>query len=124
MESKVTLVLRIVLGFTLLVFGSNKFFNFLPPMEGMSEAAGNFMGALKNTGYMFYFIGTVEVLAGLLLLFNKWVPFALVILAPVSLNILLFHLNLDLGSIAPGALVFVLNFYLIWVYRTRLKYLF
>lgn len=124
MDAKVTLILRIVLALVLLVFGANKFFNFLPPMEAMPEAAGNFMGALASTGYMFYLIGAVEVLAGLLLLLNKWVPFALVLLAPVSVNILLFHLNLDMASIAPGALVFVLNAYLIWVYRDRYKRLF
>jgi len=73
MNSKVTMALRIVLGLILIIFGANKFFGFMPSPE-LPEAAGNFMGALAETGYMFPLIGAVEVIVGLLLVLNKWVP--------------------------------------------------
>ncbi|OIP49113.1 MAG: DoxX protein [Flavobacteriaceae bacterium CG_4_8_14_3_um_filter_34_10] len=108
MNTKISLISRILLGLALIIFGANKFFNFMPPME-MPEAAQNFMGALMATGYMFPLIALVEIIAGLLLLFNAKVSFALLILAPLVVNILLFHLVLDIKNILPGAIVAILT---------------
>ena len=98
MNSKVIMVLRILLGLVLVIFGTNKFYPFMPAPAEMSEGAANFMGALNDTGYMFPLIGAIEVITGLLLLLKKWVPFALIVLAPVAVNIVLFHLFLELYS--------------------------
>lgn len=123
MKSKVNTAARIVLGLILIVFGLNKFLNYMPAPD-LPEAAANFMMALKNTGYMFSLLGAVEILAGLLLISNKLIPFALVILAPISVNIISFHLNLAPASIGPAALVFVLNAWLIYAYWPSYKSLF
>jgi uncharacterized membrane protein YphA (DoxX/SURF4 family) len=120
MNSKVTLVLRIILGLILIIFGANKFAGFMPSPE-LPEAAGNFMGALAETGYMFPLIGAVEVIVGLLLIFNKWVGLALIILAPVAVNMVLFHLKLAPGGIGPAALVTILNGVLIYANWDKFK---
>ena len=77
------------------------------------------MGALFATGYMLPLIKATEVVCGVLLLIGRWVPLALVVLAPVVLNIVLFHLFL---APTPDGLVLpivslVLGTYLAWVYR-------
>lgn len=108
MNAKISLISRILLGLALLVFGANKFFKFMPPME-MTEPAQNFMGALMATGYMFPLIALVEIITGLLLLFNARVSLALLILAPLVVNILLFHIFLDIKNIVPGAIVAILT---------------
>lgn len=123
MNSKVTMALRIVLGLILIIFGANKFAWFMPSPE-LSEAAGNFMGALKNTGYMFPLIGAVEVFVGLLLIFKKWVPFALVLFAPIAVNILAYHIKLDMANIVPGLIVSVLTVVLIYFNWNHYKSLF
>ena len=123
MNSKVTMALRIVLGLILIIFGANKFAEFMPA-PALPEAAANFMGALKNTGYMFPLIGAVEVVVGLLLIVKKWVPFALVLLAPVAINMVLFHLVLAPAGIVPAALVAIINAVLIYVYWNTFKLLF
>jgi len=123
MNSKVTMALRIVLGLILIIFGANKFIGFMPSPE-LPEAAGNFMGALASTGYMFPLIGAVEVIVGLLLVLNKWVPFALILLAPVAVNMLLFHLKLAPGGTGPAALVTILNIMLIYANWDKYKSLF
>ena len=123
MNSKVTLALRIILGLILIIFGANKFLGFMPSPE-LPEAAGNFMGALANTGYMFPLIGAVEVIVGLLLILNKWVPFALILLAPVAVNMVLFHLKLAPAGIGPAALVTILNAVLIYANWDKFKQLF
>ena len=66
MNSKITTLSRIVLGIVLIAFGANKYLNFMPGPEGASEGAINFMNALIETGYLWKFIGVIEVFSGAL----------------------------------------------------------
>ena len=113
MNAKLSMILRILLGLILVVFGANKFLDFMPHME-MPEAAGNFMGAMMATGYMLKLVGATEVVIGLLLLAKKAVPFALIVLAPVALNMVFFHLFLAPAGIVPTAVVTLLTIVLIY----------
>lgn len=103
-QSKLPTVARIFLGLVFTVFGLNGFLGFLP-MPEMGPEGGAFMGALAATGYMFPLIKGTEVLAGVLLLSNRFVPLALTLLAPVTVNILLFHALLEPGVGLPLLLV-------------------
>jgi uncharacterized membrane protein YphA (DoxX/SURF4 family) len=67
---------RVLLGLIFLVFGLNGFLKFMP-QPPMPDKAGAFMGALAASGYMFPLIKSVEVVAGALLLSNRFVPLAL-----------------------------------------------
>jgi len=123
MNSKLTMGLRIFLGLILLVFGANKFFHFLPmpPMEG---APAEFMGALGNTGYMLPLIALTEVVAGVLLLLNKWVGLALILAAIISVNIVAFHLALYPAGVGLAAVVAILNIVLMYANWKKFKTLF
>ncbi len=111
-------VARILLGFGFLVFGLNGFFHFIPePKEPMPEGAVAFVGALIKSGYMMPLIATTEALVGLLLLANRFVPLALVLLAPLLVNILLFHLCLAPSGTVVALVVLALELYLAWSYR-------
>lgn len=121
MNSKLTMILRFLLAIVLIVFGSNKFFNFIP-MDAPPE--GSFMAALIATGYMIPLIGLSELIPGILLLINKWKGLALIWLAPISINIVLFHIKYDVSTIGPGALVAVLNVILIYTNWKKFKTLF
>lgn len=123
MNSTFTAILRIVLGLCLLIFGVNKFTNFIPMFE-MPAAAANFIESLETTGYAFYLVATLEIAVALMLLFKKWVPFALVLLAPISFNILLFHIFLDVSDIAVAIVIFSLNVILIYKYWKAFRTLF
>ncbi|MDC8000915.1 DoxX protein [Aequorivita todarodis] len=122
MNSTFTKILRIILGLGLLFFGMSKLvnFNFMPTHIYTGDAA-IFIDSLSNTGYILKVIGTFEVLIGLLLVFNKWVSFALILLAPISVNIFLFHLFMDTPGLVLALVVIVLNAILIYkhwkVYR-------
>ncbi|RNC79625.1 MAG: DoxX family membrane protein [Balneola sp.] len=109
-------IARYLFGLIFFVFGLNKFLQFLPQPE-LSEAPMAFFGALMATGYMFPFIAVVEILAGALLLANRFVPVALVVVAPVTLHILLFHIFLDSSGLVMGIAVFALNLYLLFAYK-------
>lgn len=112
-NARIILIARILLGIILFVFGLNKFLNFMPPFEIEGEAA-NFFGALISSGYMFPVIGLIEIVAGVFLLTNRFVPLGLVLMAPVTVNFILFHLFLDPPNIVPGLLVLVLQVYLLF----------
>ncbi len=118
MNAKVQMVIRIFLGAILVLFGLNKFLNFLPPMVPGAEA-GAFMGALVATGYMMPLVGLVEVVSGALLLSNKYVAIALLLLAPISVNIVAFHLFLDPANIVPALLVAIMNVYLLLANKSK-----
>ncbi len=120
MKAKIDLVARILLGIMLLVSGLNKFIGFMPAPE-FSAAAGKFFGALADTGYMIILIGFVEVVTGVLLLVNRYVALALVLLAPNTVNILLFHIFLDPANIVPGLILAVFQGYLVFVNKEKFK---
>ncbi|MBX3274512.1 MAG: DoxX family protein [Sandaracinaceae bacterium] len=107
---------RVLLGLAFLVFGLNGFLGFLPmpPHEG---AAGAFLGALAASGYMFPLIKGTEVVVGLLLLSNRFVPLALTILAPVTVNIVLFHAVLEPAGIVLPLVLAALQLHLAWAHR-------
>jgi len=122
MNSTFTKILRIILGLGLLFFGLTKLihFNIMPTHIYTGEAA-IFIDSLSNTGYILKTVGIFEIFIGLLLLLNKWISFALLLLVPISVNILLFHLFLDLPGLIVALVVVVLNAILIYkhwkVYR-------
>jgi len=105
---------RIVLGLIFVTFGLNGFYTFIPVPEFHP-----FMAILVSSGYI-YAIKTIEVIAGSLLLSNRFVPCALVLLGPDIVNILLYHLLLDHRNWPIAAVNLVLLLVLILGYREYL----
>jgi hypothetical protein len=116
---------RILLGLVFFVFGLDGFLHFIPqPTEPPSEPALSFAVGLLKSGYMFPLIKGTEVVVGALLLANRYVALALVVIAPVIVNIFAFHAFLaPSGIVIAGALV-VLAGYLAWVHRSAYRPLF
>ncbi len=117
---KAVLIARILLGLIFVVFGINYFVPFLPQPEP-SEKAGAFLGALVGSGYLFPFMKVVDIVCGLLLMTGFLVPLALTLLAPIIVNILLFHAFLDPAGIAVGIVLVVLEVFLAWAYRDSFR---
>jgi len=114
--SKPSNVARLVLGAGFTVFGLNGFLHFIP-MPPPPPAAGSFLGALVATGYMFPLIKSTEVVSGLLLLGNRYVPLALTLLAPVLVNIVAFHAFLAPAGLALPLVLLAAELYAAWSYR-------
>ena len=115
---------RILLGLIFFVFGLNFFFHFLPTPPALDGPAGAFTGGLFQSGYFFPMLKVTEVILGAFLLAGILVPISLVILMPISVNILLFHLFLAPNNAAIGIIILVLHIYLAWNYRSYYKPLF
>lgn len=115
MNSTFTKILSFILALILIFHGLHKFFQFdILPLPELPEQASSFMSSLSATGYILQFIGVLELLIGLLLLLRKWMPFALLLLVPISINVLLFHIFLNLSQIAPAIITVVLNIILVY----------
>jgi len=121
MNSKVFMVLRIVLGLFVLVFGANKLYpgGFLS-MPEMSADAGAYFGALVSTKTLML-VAIVEVVSGLALILNKYGALMSVILMSISVNAVLFHLTLDPGGIGGAAVLLVLNIIVLYGYKDNYK---
>ncbi|WP_438022870.1 DoxX family protein [Sorangium sp. So ce233] len=110
---------RTLQGLVFLVFGLNGFLNFLPHPP-VPEAAASFAGALAASGYLLPLLKGTEVVAGALLLSNRYVPLALALLAPIVVNIVAFHTFLAPAN--PVAwLVLALEIYLAYAYRAAFR---
>jgi hypothetical protein len=119
-SSKVKTGLRILLGALWLLFGLNGFFQFLP-MPPPAPAMGNILGALFATGYFFPFLKATETILGLLLVSNSFTLLALIISAPITINIVLMHGMLDPSGIGGGAIMILLNIALAYLYRDHYR---
>jgi putative oxidoreductase len=108
---------RILLGIILIVFGLNAFYNFL----GLPEMPAEAREVFDYMGYMIMYAVMFQLLIGVLLLINRFVPLALLVLAPISLNILAFHLFFFPAGILPGLVVAVLNVFLLTQYLEFFK---
>ena len=112
----IVLIARVLLGLVFVVFGLNGFLNFLSLGPMPTGLAGQFMGALFVSHY-YWVIAALQVVGGVLLLVNRFVPLALVLLGPVIVNILCYHVFLNHAGAPPAIVVTVL--WLIVFYANR-----
>jgi putative oxidoreductase len=102
------LIARILLGLIFVFFGLNGFLHFLPA-QLPPGVAGQFLGALFAS-HALLFIAAFQVIGGALLLIGRYIPLGLVILAPIIVNILIFHLTMAPAGIVPGLVATILWF--------------
>lgn len=113
---------RMVMGLVFLVMGLNGFLSFLPQPATLPAKGVAFFGAMMQTGYLVPLISGTQVVVALLLLSNRFVPLALAIIAPVVVNIALYHAFLSPTAGVPLAtVILVLELYLASVYRAAFR---
>ncbi len=115
-------IARFVLGLVFVVFGLNGFLNFMP-MGPVPALAGQFAAALIQSHYMAVVL-TLEILSGLLLVTNNYALLATTFIAPVIVNILLFHIFMAPAGLPVAALVTALWVVSAYPYRILLSALF
>ena len=117
------IIARVLLGLTFVFFGANGLHPFLPMGPMPAGLAGQFFEVFFQSHWV-TIVAAVQVIAGLLLLLNRYVPLALALLGPVIVNILVFHLLMNLAGIPPGVVVTILWFFLFYRYRANFAGLF
>lgn len=119
MQNKLTLIAGGLLGLVFVIFGLNFFLQFIPipPLPEGSPAAA-FMGAMYTTGFL-TFVKVLEILGGILVAIPNTRNLGLVILGPIIVNILAFHIFIVGGGLfePPVVIITVLAAFLLWSER-------
>ncbi len=118
-------VSRTLLGIGFIVFGSNILHPFLPmPAPPAGSLPAQFMGVMYPTHWM-ALIGLFQVAGGILVLIGRTAPLGLVLLGPVLVNILAFHILIMGGQgIQPGLVFSLIEIFLVYAYRDHFKAIF
>jgi putative oxidoreductase len=122
MKITVTIV-RIVMGLLFLVSSLGYFFKFLPQPE-LSEPARTFITGLFASGYMMPIVKTLELICAVALLSNRYTTLALVIIFPITINIVLFHAFLAPEGVVVPLLLLFGNVFLAYTNRNQYSSLF
>ncbi|MFS8097764.1 hypothetical protein LFM09_11550 [Lentzea alba] len=118
-----TIVTRVLTGLLFATTGLNGFLMFMPAPDPSTMAPEGvaFSGALYATGYMLQLASGVQLLSGILLIVGRFVPLALAMLAPMVVNIFLFHVFLEPAGTTVAVLVVAAEIGLAWAYRDRFR---
>jgi len=121
------IIVRTLLGL-LFVFASVTFFLMyyfkLFPMPEMQGTVKTFNEGLGSVGYFFPMLKILELLCGIALLVGRYVPLALVVLAPIVVNIFMFHALIDPTGIPVAIFVLLAELFLAYYYRAAFRPLF
>ncbi|NRF40930.1 DoxX family membrane protein [Pedobacter foliorum] len=121
MKKKIMFVLCLLTGLMFINAGLDKFFHYMPVPKDLPEKMLTSMKAFMVIGWLLPLVGTIEVLGGALLIFNKTRALGAIVILPVLTGILLTNIN-----VAPSGLpiVGVLIAIILWVIiDNREKYL-
>jgi uncharacterized membrane protein YphA (DoxX/SURF4 family) len=118
-----TIVTRVLTGLLFATTGLNGFLMFLPAPDPSTLAPEGvaFSAALYATGYMLQLASGVQLLSGILLIVGRFVPLALAMLAPMVVNIFLFHVFLEPSGTVMAVLVVAAEVGLAWAYRDKFR---
>lgn len=100
-------------GFAWIITGHDLF---QPPT---SEAGLRFETALRDSGFLWPLMKTIDLVAGLMLLTNRAPALALLMLLPIITVIVLFHLVLNPGGLPIAGVLTVLTAMLLFAWRDR-----
>jgi len=116
------LISRFLLGMGFIIFGLNILHPFMtspPPPEG--SLAAQFVAVMVPSHWI-ALVGVLQLLGGLLLVIRRTAPLGLIVLGPILVNILAFHIFLQGGQgIAPGLVFSALEIFLIYAYRSYFR---
>lgn len=115
--------IQIILGLYLIFIVAAGIFQFLPPPQ-FNESGMAFLTAMFATGYLTYLMQIVFFLAGLMFVFNRWSAFGALLLVPITVNIVAFHIFLDFTGWWMALIFAILNVYLIAIHWPRYKMIF
>ena len=107
-----TIICRLLLGLIYLIFGLDYFFHFIPYQPNHTGIVAAFKTALKDVGYFYPMIKSIQIVGGLSLLINRYAAFSAVVVFPISVNVFLYHTILVPSGWLMGVLLIVPNIFL------------
>lgn len=119
----VSMIARYLLGIIFTVLGLNGFFHFIPSPTFPPGYLMEFFTAFVGSGFCIMVFG-VQVICGILLLLDLYVPLAIVALAAVLVNILTFHITMNPQGLPLALVATILWFLTAWPIRAQFACIF
>ncbi|MEZ4874166.1 MAG: DoxX family protein [Flavobacteriaceae bacterium] len=120
MKQKILNVVSVLFGLLLLNGGLNKFFNYMPAPDDISEAMKKDFGALMEISWLMPLIALAEIVSALLIMIPRTRALGALVIFPVAVGILLTHLFVDTSGLVIALVVWAV---LLWIlYENREKY--
>ncbi|MBL7969720.1 MAG: hypothetical protein JNK09_22150 [Prolixibacteraceae bacterium] len=117
------IVVRVLMGLIFAFSAIVVLFKLVPQPELTGEIK-TFMDGVNATGYMMTTIKVIELVCAAAFLSGRFVPLAAVVIFPININILLFHITLAPEGLLVAVLLMIGNLFLAWYYRDKYKPLF
>lgn len=123
MHARLVAVVRLMMGTEFLLNGLNWWVKLIGPYPSISDFAHrapppDFVGAMIQTGVMFHIVKATELLAGIALLTNRFVPLMLVAAFPVTVPVFIVDVILihHLRGFFMGTGALLMNTFLLFSY--------
>lgn len=116
---RLRVALQILLGLALILSGGAKLL--VPSQLSVGDLL---LDGMKATGYLYSLLGAIEIVVGLAFLAGRFVPIALLILAPITFNIVAYHLFLGPAGLPTGLALFAVHVALATAYSAAYRPLF
>ena len=117
------IIVRTLMGLLFLFASIVVLFNLFPKPE-LTGAVKTFNEGLDATGYFMTVLKVTELLCGLAFVVGRFVPLAVVVIAPIIINIFLFHAFLDHTRLPIAIFLVLADLFLAYAYRSSYAPLF
>jgi len=107
------LVARVFLGGMFVISGINGFFHFIPTTS--------FIATMVGAGDFFYVIKFFEIAIGAMILTGIYMPIALIMLIPISVDIFMFHMSRGMSGVPIAFMIIFAHFFMIYIHRERFE---
>ncbi|WP_143307516.1 DoxX family membrane protein [Chitinophaga vietnamensis] len=121
MKKKILFVISLLFGLMFINAGLNKFLNYMPVPKDMPESMMKLMGAIMQISWLIPLVGIVEVIGGLLFIFNKTRALGAIVILPVMVGVLLINITAAPSGLPIAGALFLINLWVI--FENRAKYL-
>ncbi len=115
------IVVRTLMGL-LFLFASITVLFHLGPKPELTGAVKTFNEGLDATGYFWYLLKITELVCGLAFVVGRYVPLATVVIAPIIVNIFMFHIFVDRNMPGPAVAIFLVLAEIFVAYYYRASY--
>ncbi|MFN8391327.1 MAG: DoxX family membrane protein [Bdellovibrionota bacterium] len=114
------IIVRTLMGLLFIFASVTYLFNLMPQPE-LTGATKVFMDGMLATGYMMTLIKITELVCGLAFVSGFYVPLASIVIAPVIVNIFLFHLFVDRSGLPVAIFLVFANAFLAYTNWDRYR---
>ncbi len=110
------IIVRTLMGLLFLFASIVVLFNLVPKPE-LTGVVKTFNEGLDSVGFFWYLLKITELVCGLAFVVGRFVPLATVVIAPIIVNIFMFHAFIDRTGLPVAIFLVLANIFVAYYYR-------